>query len=409
MTLSLPFGVDSHCELPDSQNLVAHIGHLPATPLADPQGETARVLAEPLDFPPLSQTAVPGDRVVLALDTQVPQADSIVAAVVEQLTQAGVEPQDISLLRSPLDLAGDPMAKIPQAQRDKIVVEIHDPADRKKLSYLAATKGEHRVYLNRSLTDADVVLPIGSLRYDPVFGYHGVTTGLYPLFSDNETLSRGWARSIAPASVGDAAKARAESDEVGWLLGVQFVVQAIAGAGDDLAHVLAGEARSVFAAGGPLVDQTWSAAIPRAVALAMATVSGSPHWQTWDALGRALTVAEGCVADGGSIVLCTALGSGADRGKLGPALSSLASGEKHDSLLRRIHKHPSEDSWAATQIIRTLGRCKVFLISQLEPQTVEDLGMAPVKDAAEVARLVERSSDFVVLENAENLRVWIGK
>jgi nickel-dependent lactate racemase len=404
MTLSLSYGIDSALELPDAGEQVAHVGRPGTVGLADPQAETARVLAEPLDFPPLSQTAIPGDHVVLALDAQVPQAASVVAAIIEQLTTAGVEPKDICLLRSPLDLAGDPLAKVPEKMRGEIAVEVHDPTDRKRLSYLAATRGEHRVYLNRSLTDADVVLPLGVLRFDPVFGYHGVSTGLYPMFSDTETQTRFWGKALVPSSPGETAKARAECDEVGWLLGVQFVVQVIAGARETASHILAGEARSVFAAGCGLVDQTWEVTIPRQAKLVVATVCGPAVGQTWQSLARALAVASTCVADGGSIVLCTALGT--ELGKLGPALSSLAGGENHESLLKRMLKHPSEDSFAATEIIKALTRSKVFLISGLEPQVVEDLGLAPVRDGAEVARLVERTGEHLVLENAPHLRIW---
>ena len=36
--------------------------------------------------------------------------------------------------------------------------QVHDPADRKKLSYLATTRQGRRIYLNRSAVDADQLI-----------------------------------------------------------------------------------------------------------------------------------------------------------------------------------------------------------------------------------------------------------
>ena len=52
-----------------------------------------------------------------------------------------------------------------------VTFRTHDPDDRANLAYLATTAGGRRVYLDRDLTDADFVLPVGRLAYDPLLGY----------------------------------------------------------------------------------------------------------------------------------------------------------------------------------------------------------------------------------------------
>ena len=42
-----------------------------------------------------------------------------------------------------------------------------------QIAYLASTSEGRRVYLNRQLTDADLVVPIGTLGYDASLGYRG--------------------------------------------------------------------------------------------------------------------------------------------------------------------------------------------------------------------------------------------
>ena len=69
-----------------------------------------RALAQPLEFPPLAQAAVPGDKVVLALDRGVPQAATIVARTIAALLSAGVTPQSITLVRAVADADVDAAA-----------------------------------------------------------------------------------------------------------------------------------------------------------------------------------------------------------------------------------------------------------------------------------------------------------
>ena len=56
------------------------------------------------------------------------------------------------------------------------------------MAYLAATDDGEPIMLNRLLTDADVVLPIGCLHSEPPTGYFGIHTPVFPTFSDHETL-----------------------------------------------------------------------------------------------------------------------------------------------------------------------------------------------------------------------------
>ena len=115
MARTVRYGIDSSLaiELADDA-LVAHCDPPVGTPLDDVASAVERALAEPLSFPPLRSSVVPGDKVVLALARAVPQAAAIVSATVEALLSAGIEPLDITLLRTLADvesIARDPLAE----------------------------------------------------------------------------------------------------------------------------------------------------------------------------------------------------------------------------------------------------------------------------------------------------------
>ena len=151
-------------------------------------------LEHPLDFPPVRQAVVPGDRVAIALDSSLGEITPVLSVVVDLLYQSGVEPGDVTVVTSPANRASL-SDKLPRG----IALELHDPTDQRRLAYLATTNEGRRIYLNRHITDADVVIPVGRLGYDPILGYRGPWSAVFPSLSDQETRA-----SYRPGMAGDA-------------------------------------------------------------------------------------------------------------------------------------------------------------------------------------------------------------
>jgi hypothetical protein len=84
-----PFGVKSEFALPDALPLI-ECGAPHGRPLSDPVAAVRQALAKPLGFPPLRDSVVPGDRVVLALGENVPLPAALVAGAVLELIEAGI-------------------------------------------------------------------------------------------------------------------------------------------------------------------------------------------------------------------------------------------------------------------------------------------------------------------------------
>jgi hypothetical protein len=101
MPQRLSYGLNSTIEYepPQSARLVRWEGPRDE-PIRDVRTATAAALAQPLGFPPLGRAIVPGDKVVLALDGDVPRAAEIVAAAVEALVDGGVNASNITILQA---------------------------------------------------------------------------------------------------------------------------------------------------------------------------------------------------------------------------------------------------------------------------------------------------------------------
>ena len=168
---------------------------------------------------------VPGDRVAIALDRSLNGAGPVLRVLGEILHESGVEAGDVTVVTSAGShgpLAGSCLRACPSWS----MIRRTGPGS---LTYRPQKKGR-RIYLNRSITDADVVIPVGRLGYDPVLGYRGPWSALFPGLSDQDTLAAYRHRlAIDPP---DRIRPEARLDEpfeVSWLLGSQFHLGVVPG------------------------------------------------------------------------------------------------------------------------------------------------------------------------------------
>lgn len=374
-------------------------------PPEDLGAAVAGALQRPLDYPPLPRSTTPGDRVVLAIDHGLPQAARVVAATVGCLVDAGVDPDGISVLRTPADLdehVEDPCRLLPAALRRRIDLLTHDPRDRRQLAYLAANAAGEPILLNRAIHDADLVLPVGCLHAETAAGYYGIHGTVFPAFSDQRTLAR--FRSLGTLAGGGARKREliAEVDEVAWLLGINFTIQLVPASGAAVLHVVAGQSDAVRRRGRELYRAAWDCPVRRRASLVVASIEGEADQQTWQNFGRALATALDLVDEGGSVAVCCDLASSP-----GPAIRRMAAANSRQAALRRIRKERPDDALPAAQLARALEHTKVYLLSRLEASLVEDLDMIYLAAPEELSRLARQHASCILLSNAPHAIVSV--
>jgi nickel-dependent lactate racemase len=391
--------------------------------IADVQTATAEALAAPIDFPPLRMAVVAGDKIVLALEPGVPRAPAIVAAVVDAVMQGGATAEDITILQThddPQAAASDPRGELPDSCRRQVRLATHHPGERKDLSYLGADEHDEPIYVSRYLFDADVVVPIRCAGADDALGYGGIRATLYPTFADqtahercraagangtahsNPTKERPRrtrgqsARRSSTVTAGGGGVSQHEANHVAWLLGVLFAVQVVPGGADNVLQVLAGQLEVVLERARKLYGQAWTVDVPRRASLVVAALAGDARQQTWQNVGRAIAAARRIVTENGIIALCTELSE-----TPGPGIRTAGAAQDLSQAHRRLHKQNPVDMAAAEQWGQALSRSRVYLLSRLEEEQVEELGAAHVAAAEEVGRLIERSDACVLLESAQ--------
>lgn len=309
----------------------------------EPRAVRSRVrdaLGAPLDFPPVVDATVPGDRIALAADPNVPGLSSVLQACVEILGRRTGQPPDVVLWR---EATSRQIAALKQTLGDTAEVHRHAPDDRSQLSYLAADAAANPIYLHRILVDADFVLPIiASRRMDRSAGQD--PTGLFPHFADSDSRRRFLESASGSAAAEDPL-------EVDWLLGIQVMVSVCADAEGMPGAVRAGTPARIQA---ETAGEGSTGGEP--AAMVVASLDGDATQQTWANATRAISAARRHVTAGGTIVLWSAIAD------------------------------PPPDDWAAT-IDDVLAEHRVLAHSRIDRDTIEGLSLGFVEGRDELRRL----------------------
>ena len=401
MRIGIPCGLEQiYVEVAEG-NLVG-VRRAPLAPgIEDPAAAIRTALEAPIGFPALRRALTPDDHVIIVVDEHLPRLGELLVPILEHIALAQVVPEAITLLCPPGSVAQPWLDRLPEAF-EEIRLEVHDPSDRNHLSYLATTRKGRRLYLNRTMVDANQVIVLTGRGYDPLLGYSGAESALYPVMSDAATRLDGCDQ-MSMATPGKTPRSlQREAAEVAWHLGVPFLVQIIMGADAEIIHVLAGPVET-SGDGQRLLDERWRVEVDAPADIVLAGIGGDPARHDFDDLARAFACAARVVKPQGKIVvLCDAqpvLGQEADwlrqAGDPGTVLNAL-----------RQHKAPDQQGiflWASAA-----QHANLYLLSKLPAEIAEEMFTVPLENADQVQRLVAGNGSCLILPDAHKTMAVLG-
>ncbi|QDV79460.1 lactate racemase domain-containing protein [Botrimarina mediterranea] len=367
-------------------------------------------LQSPLGLPPLAQCVTPDDRIAIAVGHGLPAAGPLVAGTIAALAAAGIDRRHIKVVTASVRDAVPLEEALTHEVASGVLVESHDPSGDDTLCFAGLAKGDKPLLVNRTVFEADVVLPIsaeattGDIAATDEAG--GAYDGLFPDFFDRETIDRfRKVRTVNDASALGARQSarRAAADQAGWIVGAPLVLRAVPGPGGGVASVLAGDPEQVTAAAADVSREAWRTPLAEPADVVLAVISGGADQQTWSSVGKALSAAERLVRSGGVIAVWSELAE-----PIGERLALLAEADDPDELAAALAAESGDEALAAWRVLQALQNGPVFLRSLLDPDEVEPLGIAPVAGMEELQRLVNRFEDCTVLEEAQHVRFTDG-
>ncbi|MCP4176025.1 MAG: DUF2088 domain-containing protein [Fuerstiella sp.] len=377
-----------------------------STSLYEEPDKLLAALRNPLGLPVLSECVVSGDRVVIVVDPETPQVVDVITQVWAQFQELNTDELDVTLLLPPSsDGAGSQSVvdELPVHVRSQLAAHIHDPTDENQRRYLASSAGGERLYLSHYLTDADFIISVGTIGFDGVLGYRGTSSAIYPAFSNVEAI-RSAKRHCDPELMPDDKRPlRDLVDEIGWLLGTQFTVQVVPDAAGGTGIVCCGATDQVMAAAKQLLNDCYRLILNEEIHLAVVSIPGNSQFG-WRQLGAAVTTASRIVGDDGRIAVVAELPA-----RIGPGLEMLRRSKSPEDLLPSLNDDPPEDAVEVTQLIHALRTSQILLLSNLDAQFVEDLGILAISTDTELQRAIDASDNVIVVPCANYVWAQVGE
>lgn len=360
----------------------------------------ADALESPLGLPKLSQCSVPGDRIVIVVAPDTPQILSVINSVWEELHATDSIELNITLLFPP-DYSGNEWQQLidnlPVHVQRQSVVHIHDPGDELQRQYLASSAGGERIYLSQHLVDADLIVTLGTIAYDGLLGYRGTNSAIFPALSDAETINAARGTGHVELTPDDKRPLRDLMDEVGWLLGTQFAVQVIPDSAGNIGFAFCGIPDQVMSAAQTCLSEHWHTIVPEQLETVVISVNPTLPQASWKAIGTALEVAGRVTEDDGRIVIISDAPAPDS-----PGFELLRRASEPADLLKPMSLEPQDDAAEVSQLIRALGQHRIYLLSSLSPELVEELGILAVANEAELQRIVATSNRTIMLHGGNS-------
>ncbi|MSR29975.1 MAG: DUF2088 domain-containing protein [Gemmataceae bacterium] len=358
-------------------------------------------LANPIDYPMLSQALTPDDTVAIAIDDSINQFPALLLESLKEIHLAGVPYEKIHLVHARESEPARWMNSLPK-EMNSLQIEQHNPAIKEKLGYLAASQNGDPVFLNRTLVETDQVVVIGNRRLHPLLGRAGAETELFPLLSDLDSLSLLEKDPDGKAIYLDSNPIRARALEASWLLGAPYFIQAIEGHGPNLLHVLAGAKEAIFQADN-LLDRTWLKEISSPVDLVVACLGDCPGKDLFQEISLAVAFSRGILKPGGSIALLCE-----QQVDIQPIKKYLETKVTKD----KTKPGPGQDFFKGSAIrkwVEAATEFKVHLYCGNSPAQAAQLLAHPLTGVKDLISLVEKASSVLVIPEASKTFVRLTK
>lgn len=401
----MTYGLDGRLSLEvDPERVV--LSHENVPEVDDVRQAVRSALQRPLEFPPIEQAVVPGDQVTIALDRHTPRGADIIAEVWETLSRRGVSAEDVFILQ-PVGMDGrrlsDPRSELPADVRTLVRWGIHDPTDKAKQRYLASTTSGERIYLAREIVDADFVLPIGETTYDSVLGIRGTNSVFFPGMSTVEAIDKARGEGHWELGPEDDRPLRQLMDEIGWLLGTQVTLQVLSSSGAGVAEVFCGTSDAVAGVGRSALANYWRIEQDHHADIVVVAVDADAAGHGWQQIGQAVETAQHLVNRHGAIVVLSEI-----EDEPGEGLKLLNGRRKASEALKTLRKRLPPDLVSTSQLVHAVDWARVYFMSRLPADLVEELFLIPIESEREVERLLAGGGSVSFIASAQHTFGQVG-
>jgi len=355
-----------------------------------------KALSQPVGYPELKRAVTPDDRLAIVLVDQFNGFLEILVAVLEHIAGAGVAMENVTLVCLACTDSESWVDNLPDAL-DEIKIEVHNPDNKKGHAFLTSSEEIGKLYLNRTLIEADQIVVLGKRQYDPYFGISGAEGDLFPALANSEVISACSKEVLGEDINSDLGKKQAL--KVTWLLGAPYFVQVLEGSNGGVEEIFAGaDEANRFAE--KKLDEIWKQDTLNTFGLVIALVGGPDEKIGFVQLCRALVCARRVVKKNGVVVLLAQAEFNLSDIKKQLEMKSIGKSEAAFSLVPpHLIKH-----WVDSAL-----QCKVYVSTFDGKDDIGRLLASPLRSAQELCDLGSNADGVAIIRDAHKSYINLKK
>ncbi|MFB0543926.1 MAG: lactate racemase domain-containing protein, partial [Candidatus Bathyarchaeia archaeon] len=250
----------------------------------------------------LTDLASKGKRVAVALEGELPSPyiGLIVERVVKEFLEANVNAEEISIIVSPGTFGSvrtDLREQLKPLEKLNIKITQHSWSQRDIIS--AGESEGTKILLNREFVEADIRVLIGEVKPDPIAGYSGGASILFPGLSEVRSIESSLRKSLDTGgrlSVLEGNPIYEDSREVARLVDVDFTVNIVSDPEGRPIRIFSGELEKSWKRAVELAEKTYTVPVEKGGDVFVVSAGGYPYDRT---LCRASMAIEGISRLGG--------------------------------------------------------------------------------------------------------------
>lgn len=376
MKVSLNYGYDlMSLDIPD-KNYLGTLNPKDIKEIEDPVNEVRTALAHPIGCKKLKELVSPQDKVIiLASDVSRPSPSSILLPpIIKELNKAGVSNNQITIVFG----LGVHRKQTEEEKKKLVGEEVYKQVkcldhDIDNCVKIGITKRGNEVSVFKKILEADFIIATGNLEFHYFAGFSGGAKAIAPGVCNRETIANNHKHFLEPGAKAGRIKGnpvREEIEEIGEMVGIDFMVNAVLNSYKKIVKVVAGDITKAHREGAEYTNNIFGVKIDNLADIVITSPGGYPKdidlYQTHKAMENVMLA----VKKGGIIIIAGECRDGlgeesfaeALNGKLSPL--ELMEELKNNFILGR-HK--------ASRIANINLNSEIYLVSNLTDEIKKNL------------------------------------
>ena len=309
MKVSLNYGHDSMAlDIPD-ENYMGTLSPKDIREIEDPINEVRRALANPIGSKKLKELVSSQDKVIiLASDVSRPSPSSILLPpILKELNEAGLSNDQITIVFG----LGIHRKQTEEEKKRLVGEEVYNQIkcidhDIDNCVKIGITKRGNEVSIFKEVLKSDFIIATGNLEFHYFAGFSGGAKAVAPGICSRSTIANNHKHFLDSGAKAGKIKGnpiREEIEEIGEMVGINFMVNAVLNSHKKVVKVVAGDVTKAHREGAEYINNIFGVKIDQLADIVIASPGGYPKdidlYQTHKAMENAMLA----VKKGGIIII----------------------------------------------------------------------------------------------------------